>query len=1295
MINRTSLLTDLKRLVTTVQDDLRTRASSAEVPEVGRQLADEYARAKDARRTAATFEAWREGEITQMAVAWILSCVFARFLEDNSLIDAARIAGPTQERLEDARDARLAFFRAHPTETDREYLLDLFDALAALPGTADIFGSVNPIRSLATWLSPEAATSLVTFFQAIDPATGQLTHDFSDPAWDTRFLGDLYQDLSEAARKRYALLQTPDFIEKFLLDRTLDPALDEFAAEFKAGTFKMIDPACGSGHLVIGSFKRIFERLLRAEPAASRRELVIRSLACVHGIDINPFAAAIARFRLLLAAMQAADIKRLADAPTFALQIACGDSLLHSSMIKDDTATQTGLAMAGLHEAAALTKKGRGRKAVKPKADAQDEACDHVYAAENLNVLRRLLARGQYQAVVANPPYITPKDPILNERYRKRFGSCHMKYSLSVPFLEQIFLLAAPAGFTGQITANSFMKREFGKKLIESFFPTQDLTHVIDTSGAYIPGHGTPTVILFGRRRDPVLPQVRAVMGIRGEPTTPDDPATGLVWTAITSQTDKAGSMSDFVSVADTPRASFHSHPWSIGGGGAAELKEQLHSLDNGTLKHEITCAGFSAILGEDEAFSARAKSTHIRALEANFRRPIIEGDHVRDYSVSWETEVVFPYSPAIALIDRDEIRAWLWPMRSSLGGRADFSKRTYAECGRPFWEYHQIPTDRNRIPLSLTYGEVATHNHFVLDRGGKVFKQTAPVLKLNATSTESHYLALLGLLNSSVACFWLKQVCQNKGSTVDQAGARQRTDPFEDFYQFNATKLDHFPLPASRPVDITRHIQAIADAQTEVAPAEVIRRWTVGASADPPPAVWPTLKRALEDASAIWHSNRRLMIALQEELDWQCYKLYGLTADELTYPLEQVPGIDLGQRAFEIVLARQVAAGKTSTTWFERHGSTPITEIPQHWPADYKALVQQRIDRISGPALDANIRLIEQPEYKRRWNTTPYAEQTATALRSWLLDRIESYFDFDGRMNDAGTPTARFPGVKDGEIVSVARSADEARRDPLFQEAGEVYRDDRAFDVLALVSELVASEAVPALPVERYKPSGLLKRKQWERTWELQRAEDAIDARVKLPDGDPNKLTADEASREKRKTVGDIPVPPKYAQADFLPGPFWRLRGKLDVPKERFVSFPNVTTADGTALVAWAGSDHLQLAKAVSGLYVDIRDRQGTQDDPRLFPLLAVLIDLLPWLRQYHGDIDPEFNTSMADSFASFVATEGQRLGKSQADLAAWTPPPKAKRVKKASGTKKAAAKRSKTNAASRPASNSEASDE
>ena len=105
-----------------------------------------------------------------------------------------------------------------------------------------------------------------------------------------------------------------------------------------------------------------------------------------------------------------------------------------------------------------------------------------------------MLAFGSYHAVFGNPPYITVKDKQESDAYRDRYASCYREYSLSVPFAERIFKLAirgslegVGAGYTGQITANSFMKREFGKKLIEEFFPGVDLTHVIDTSGAYIP----------------------------------------------------------------------------------------------------------------------------------------------------------------------------------------------------------------------------------------------------------------------------------------------------------------------------------------------------------------------------------------------------------------------------------------------------------------------------------------------------------------------------------------------------------------------------------------------------------------------------------------------------------------------------------------------------------------------------------------------------------------------------------------------------------------------------------------
>jgi len=105
----------------------------------------------------------------------------------------------------------------------------------------------------------------------------------------------------------------------------------------------------------------------------------------------------------------------------------------------------------------------------------------------------------------------------------------------------------------------------------------------------------------------------------------------------------------------------------------------------------------------------------------------------------------------------------------------------------------------------------------------------------------------------------------------------------------------------------------------------------------------------------------------------------------------------------------------------------------------------------------------------------------------------------------------------------------------------------------------------------------------------------------------------------------GEIQVPPKYASADFLSGDYWRLRGKLDVPKERWVSFPHCEGEDGTLVIAWAGYDHLQLARAIAERYEQAKEHEGR----KLVPLLACIGQLIPWLKQWHNELDPRFRYS------------------------------------------------------------------
>jgi hypothetical protein len=89
---------------------------------------------------------------------------------------------------------------------------------------------------------------------------------------------------------------------------------------------------------------------------------------------------------------------------------------------------------------------------------------------------------------------------------------------------------------------------------------------------------------------------------------------------------------------------------------------------------------------------------------------------------------------------------------------------------------------------------------------------------------------------------------------------------------------------------------------------------------------------------------------------------------------------------------------------------------------------------------------------------------------------------------------------------------------------------------------------------------------------------------------------------------------------------------------------------------IPWAGWNHLQLATALAGWYLDAKENEGWPAD-RLQPLLAGLQELLPWLKQWHNDLDPVHNERMGDYYAGFVADEARALGFTADDLRAWKP--------------------------------------
>ena len=443
------------------------------------------------------------------------------------------------------------------------------------------------------------------------------------------------------------------------------------------------------------------------------------------------------------------------------------------------------------------------------------------------------------------------------------------------------------------------------------------------------------------------------------------------------------------------------------------------------------------------------------------------------------------------------------------------------------------------------------------------------------------------------------KEIGAVSGSTARYA--------WESFYEFTGTKLEQFPLPRALPLEFGRELDALAQQLAAVEPSASV------------PKVSPTRER-LDAARAEHERIRGRMIALQEELDWDVYHRYGLITDEEAADLVAAPGsvpdIRLGERAFEFLLAERLDGAEGEKQWFERHHSTPVYEIPAHWPDEYKAVVAKRIEFIER---NRNIGLIERPECKRRWLSDPWEVEEKVALRTWLLDRCEERSLWYG---PDGQPRA----------MTVNRLADLLRPDADVVSVARLYagRDADLFDVL---NEIIADEHVPFLAVYRYKGEGLLKRTLWERTWEKQREEDRTGERL------------------------DIDVPPKYTSADFWKTSYWRHRGKLDVPKERFISYPGASPgSDDSLLLGWAGWDHREQALALTTL-IEQRSTVDGWDTERLTPLLAGLAEVMPWVRQWHGETDPAFGQSPADALDDYLTHQRESRSLTEEALRTWSP--------------------------------------
>ncbi len=219
---------------------------------------------------------------------------------------------------------------------------------------------------------------------------------------------------------------TPSGAAQGLAHRVLEVALADGRADPTGpGSLRVVDPAAGGGSLLLAWLAAATTRILERggiDPTGERaRDVLAQVAAQLHGVEIDPFAAAIARATVWLGA------KGHIDPTVLARNIVAG---------------------------CALSGADRGGRVGGPAPDAVDWTSRFGAAA--------------FDVVIANPPFldnkrIAPalKRAIADSGYRCARGL----YDLAVPFVERCVDLVGPGGTIGVLIPNKLATRDYGEPL--------------------------------------------------------------------------------------------------------------------------------------------------------------------------------------------------------------------------------------------------------------------------------------------------------------------------------------------------------------------------------------------------------------------------------------------------------------------------------------------------------------------------------------------------------------------------------------------------------------------------------------------------------------------------------------------------------------------------------------------------------------------------------------------------------------------------------------------------------------